>query len=639
MRYDLKKFLFVGILKEKEVFFKKAQTLGIVQFIDSQGTGIKTIPSQIQHITDAIKVLRGLPPVVQEEREDFSHADEIAERINGQHRLLNQLKEEERLIELEIGRIEAYGNFSWSDIHFIEKEGHRHVQFFCAKEDAIEPREHEELIYVGSNHELDYFIAFNKEPKTYENMVELEITRPLNEVRLRQTALWKEIHAIDSELKNLAKYNLFLHHSLIAKLNLYHLDAAKSYVQKPLEETDLFTVEGWVPVNKIEALHRLVDKMHAYTEEIAVAPNETIPTYLENNNLGRVGEDLVHIYDTPSHTDKDPSLWVLWFFALFFAVIVGDAGYGMVYLIAAIYFRYKFANAKDVGKRFIKLMFILSSTCIIWGILTNSFFGMSLDINNPVRKLSLVHWLVEKRTEYHIKHHDKEYEGWIKKYPELKDVTDPHEFVGKAVTITNGNASYPLLDTYTRGVMLELALIIGLIHLTLSFLRYIKRNWSGIGWILVMIGGYLFAPTFLQTTSSFYYLSGMDVAKGGQIGLQLVAIGLLTAVGLSVVKHKFLGIFEIMTSIQVFADVLSYLRLFALGLAGAIVGATINELAAGLPAVLAVIMIVISHMLNMVLGIMGGVIHGLRLNFLEWYHYSFQGGGKMFQPLRLMKIE
>ena len=69
-----------------------------------------------------------------------------------------------------------------------------------------------------------------------------------------------------------------------------------------------------------------------------------------------------------------------------------------------------------------------------------------------------------------------------------------------------------------------------------------------------------------------------------------------------------------------FADTLSYLRLYALGLAGAIVGSTINEIASGMPLILGVLLIVVSHFINIILATMSGTIHGLRLNFIEWYH-------------------
>ncbi|MBI3900851.1 MAG: V-type ATP synthase subunit I, partial [Chlamydiia bacterium] len=91
--------------------------------------------------------------------------------------------------------------------------------------------------------------------------------------------------------------------------------------------------------------------------------------------------------------------------------------------------------------------------------------------------------------------------------------------------------------------------------------------------------------------------------------------------------------------IQVFADVMSYLRIYALSLAGMIMAATFNRIAASAPFFLGILVILAGHALNLVLALMGGVIHGLRLNFIEWYHYSFEGGGRKFNPLSLLKID
>ena len=651
MRYDLKKFLFVGAAADKDFFFKRAQHIGVIQFIDSNPALSKASANEVQHITDAIKVLRGQPPVEQEEMDSFFAADGLAYRIIELKKSIENLQEEQRLLTLEINRIEIFDNFSMDDIRFIEREGDRCIQFFCAKEGVIHLDQiiftnsgviHplENVIYIGSNYGLDYFISINKEKRTYNKMVEIHIERPLGELRHRLQEVYKEIHDNEAELKKLARYNLYLHHALVEQLNYQNLHKVKEFVQYPLEGAGFFAVEGWIPENKILELHTLVENMHVYSEEIAIEPKDRVPTCLENEGLSRIGEDIIKIYDTPSHKDKDPSLWVLWFFALFFAIIVGDAGYGLVYLGLALYLTFKYAKtASALSKRLTKLIFILGAFIFVWGVITNSFFGYSFGMDSPTRKLSLIQWLVEKRVDYHMERKDSEHEYWVKKYPTLKEVKDPHEFVAKAFTKNGDIVTYDLYDTYARGVLLELALGIGIIHIIISMLRYVRRNWIMIGWIPVLIGGYLFAPTFLGSVSMFYYLTGADIVTGGQIGLQLIALGIIVVLIIGIYKHKFLGIFEVMTLLQLFSDVLSYLRLFALGLAGGIVGVTINELAAGMPVVLAVILIVFGHITNMILGIMSGVIHGLRLNFLEWYHYSFEGGGKPFLPLRLFKNE
>jgi vacuolar-type H+-ATPase subunit I/STV1 len=94
---------------------------------------------------------------------------------------------------------------------------------------------------------------------------------------------------------------------------------------------------------------------------------------------------------------------------------------------------------------------------------------------------------------------------------------------------------------------------------------------------------------------------------------------------------------EIANVVQVFSDVLSYLRLYALSLAGAIMANTFNQEGSALGLFMGFIIILIGHTVNLGLSFMGGVIHGLRLNFLEWYHYCFNGGGRLFKPLQKLK--
>jgi V/A-type H+-transporting ATPase subunit I len=94
-----------------------------------------------------------------------------------------------------------------------------------------------------------------------------------------------------------------------------------------------------------------------------------------------------------------------------------------------------------------------------------------------------------------------------------------------------------------------------------------------------------------------------------------------------------------MNMVQIFGDVLSYIRLYALALAGMMVASTFNNLGISVGIIGGIFIILFGHLTNVSLSIMGGVIHGLRLNFLEWYHYSFEGGGRLFNPLRLKKTK
>lgn len=639
MRIDLKKFLFAGLILEKEGFFKKAQELGVIHFVNMDSYGLKEVPPSVTHLSQAIKVLFSLPVLPQEELDDGPQAEKIANQILSLKHETETIAEQLRVLKLEIERVRIFGNFSPDDIAYIEKEGHRKFQYFYGKAgSASSPDLPEDLIFVGSDHNLDYFVAINKELKSYPHFVEMQIDEPHQMLLKKEYALFEAQSRTERKLKTYSKYNTFLHHALIHNLNEYQLKTAIASAQPELNG-ELYFAMGFVPVNKIEKMKALSSEMNVYVDEIAIDENEMIPTYLENEGAHRIGEDLVHIYDTPSHTDKDPSLWVLLAFALFFSMIIGDAGYGLVFLAAALFIRYKTGVLKGLGKRVWQLVLILSVGCIIWGTMSHSFFGIEMSVKSPFHQISLLNWLAEKKAEYYLSHQTQVYEQWIKEYPNMKEAVNGSQVLEFGVRQIHGKETHPILNRLNDSIMLELALVVGIIHVTLGFIRYLTRNWSGFGWILFMFGCYLYFPSYLKTISMTNYLFGISVQEAASGGLFLIYTGLFLAFFLSILKHKIYGLLEVMNVIQVFGDILSYLRIYALGLAGAIVMATINEFAWSLNFILGPLLFVVGHTINMALGIMGGVIHGLRLNFIEWYHYSFEGGGKNFNPLHKKSIE
>jgi V/A-type H+-transporting ATPase subunit I len=344
-----------------------------------------------------------------------------------------------------------------------------------------------------------------------------------------------------------------------------------------------------------------------------------------------MGEDLVSIYDTPSHTDTDPSGWVLGFFSLFFAMIIGDAGYGLVFLGTALWLRSKTRTSSGSMKRFVSLVTVLGFACVAWGLLTNTCFSIQLSVDNPVRSHSLLTYLVERQAQYHLDLQDETYVQWVHRHGDVAP-SSVHQFLYEAPSSTIS----PLYDSMADGTMLELALLIGSIHIIISMCRYVNRNMVNAGWIVSILGGYPFCAHYLHASSILYYLVGLNPETSAAIGLEFLICGLLFAFILSIIKNGIADLFfAVMNAISVFADILSYLRLYALGLSGSIVSGMINSLADAFPFAIAVLLIVLAHVVNVVMSIVGGVIHGLRLNFLEWYHYSFDGGGKPFSPLCL----
>jgi V/A-type H+-transporting ATPase subunit I len=623
------KYLFIGAKEDLDLFFERAQEKGCIEFIAPSGKKPVDFPSAIQNLLAALKILRKLPV-----KKAFlsntsrAYACESALRIVTIKNEIERHEEQIRLLQGEIVRVAIFGDFSIDDLEYIERETKRSIQFFCmktAKASRIEIPE--EAIYVGTEYDLDYFIAINKKPTSYPDMIEMRIDRPLGELQ-NLLAFQKETkHQLEAELKGYAGFGELLQHTLASELDEFYLVQAKKEAEYPMEES-LFSIEAWVPANKNAELRAILNDVAVHGEQIAPDEEDRIPTCMENSGVSRIGEDIVKVYDIPSVSDRDPSLWILSAFTLFFAVIVADAGYGFLFLTLALYFKFKFPKIQGAAKRTLKLFTILSIACIIWGVLTGAYFGINFASDSIFEKTSVIRYLAEKKAEYHITEQDRAHQEWLAKQPALANATSGKEFIENSQVITE----------FSNNILLELSLFFGVIHISLSFFRYLRRNWAGAGWILFLIGGYLYFPYSLHASSMMQFLGLVNKATAGSFGIQMIYVGLGTAVALALMQKKLKGLGEIANVIQVFADTLSYLRLYALALASTIMADTFNAMGCNLGYFLGALVILLGHSVNIILGAGGGVIHGLRLNFLEWYHYSFEGGGRLLRPLKKLTL-
>lgn len=636
MIIPVKKYLILGAKRDLEVFFNRAQEEGVIEFIPPLARKFVEIPAEVQHLVDAIRILRKLPPKepYYDASLDLKAADEYARRIIDLKSEVEKCAEEKRLVEAEIQRVAPFGDFSIDDIDYIETQGKREIQFFCMKSDKAKiARFPDEIIYINTEYDLDYFIAINPELKSYPGMIEMRIDRPLGELRTHHIFVKESLHQLEAELKGFAEYLHFLQNALTQRLNDYHLFHAKKDVSRPMSA--LFAVEGWIPENKTHLLGSIAEGLAILYEPIAMDPEERMPTYMENKGVSAIGEDIVRVYETPSPTDKDPSGWVFWFFCLFCAMIVSDAGYGLIFLASALCAKYKLRKIKPAQARILKLIIYLASTCIIWGVCTSAYFGIPISPKNPLGKVSVLQFLAKKKAEYHIQQHDDVYEYWVQKYPALATASNGTHFVEQAVT---PKGEFEALDTFADNIMLEFALFIGVIHLAISLLRYFPRHFAGLGWVAFMIGGYLYFPSMLHATSFLNFLNIISKETASAVGLQMIYGGIAAALLLALIQKRLKGLSEISLLVQVFADVLSYLRLYALALAGASLAATFNEMGRNVGLFFGWIIILCGHGVNILLCSMAVVVHGLRLNFIEWYHYCFEGGGRMLRPLKRIKI-
>lgn len=637
MIIDLKKILFIGFKRELGDFLVCSQEEGFIEFIAPRQK-IGQYPPEVQRLIDAIKILRKQPLKAPYLRGGQLHmADEVASQVLQLKNAIEKHEEEKRLLEAEIARVAPFGNFSFNDIAFIEKHSGRKIQFFCVKASKRQSTpEQPELIYVGTEYDLDYYIAINERARSYPGMIEMHFNKSVQELKSHLAFVDETLHQIQAELKGFAGHIDFLRDALLDRFDIHALISAKKSVSFPIEGA-LFSLEAWVPENHLHKIPALIGERAIHCEGIAIEPTDRKPTYMENKGTALMGEDLVRLYDIPSATDKDPSTWVFWAFALFFAMIVADGGYGLVYLLMALFLRKKFSHLKGVAKRFIKMCLILATGCLIWGVFTGSFFGYSFDPEGSIGRLSPMVYLAEKKAEYHLERKDSVYKDWIEKYPSLRNTQSGQVVLEKAVKIEPTGKTYELLDEFSDNILLEIALLIGVIHISCALARYADRNLANLGWIGFAIGGYLYFPISIGATSLVHFLGLLSPELAGAIGLQLIYIGIGVAVIFALLQKRLKGIGEVLQVISVFSDILSYLRLYALALAGTIMARTFNKMGGEIHLVFGALIIIVGHSINIVLSTMGGVVHGLRLNFIEWYHFCFEGDGRLFRPLRRLK--
>ncbi len=637
MIVQLHKVLIYGAKEEMDRFFELSQRAGFLEFLGAAHKKSLELPDEAKTILMAIRIAKRHIIHTLEAPETPIDSVELAEKLIQLNQTHEQLTEEKRLVSSEIARVAVFGDFAKTDIEALQRDAKRVIQFFCmksqiAREMILPP----ELIFVGTEYDLDYFTAINKEPVQYPKMAEILIERPLGALKERLYHILDQLAQLEIEIRLYANTLPRLQDGLINFLNEYNLKWAKHDAETHLSDT-MFAIEAWVPKNKMKSLIALVEGLNVFFEEICIEECDRVPTCMENQNAGKIGEDLVHVYDIPAPTDKDPSSWVLVFFTLFFSMIISDAGYGLIYLALGLYLKWKFPSIGGQFKRFVKLVLIVATGCIIWGAATASFFGIEIGPNNPYRKMSFLHFLAQKKAEYHYSLKDDVYQEYVKEYPDVATAVDGHDFLVKASKLEDGMIRYEALVTFYDNILMEFSILVGILHLSLSFLRYLTRNWSGFGWVIFMVGGYLFFPKILNCSTLINFMGLIPKQTAYMIGEILVYGGISIAFLAALWQKKWGAFHELMNVVQVFADVLSYLRLYALALAGMIMAGTFNQLGLNMNLFAGVITIFFGHLSNITVAIMGGVIHGLRLNFLEWYHYSFDGGGKLFNPLRLKR--
>ncbi|QDT16697.1 V-type ATP synthase subunit I [Alienimonas californiensis] len=359
-------------------------------------------------------------------------------------------------------------------------------------------------------------------------------------------------------------------------------------------DENVFALRGWSPRVAVDDVRAFCDRRGlALTVEVP-APTDAPPTLLQNPDRVAGAEGCVTFYITPGYRAWDPTGVVYLSFALFFGMIVSDAAYGLVLVVGLLLFWGRLGQSRS-ARQFRYLAVGLVSFTVAYGVAAGSYFGLEPPAGSLLDRLRVY------------------YDG------------------------------QPM--TENRNAMMAVSVMIGVAHLTLANLiaawnsRRSSRLLGHLGWAVVIVSGFLWGAGAMTKAPALVEF-GMPATIAGAVLVILFSSAqpLLTASPKAHALRLFDGAMQIPNLTKAFGDVLSYLRLFALGLASAQLAITFNDLASqsfragGAGVALALVILVAGHAVNILLGLMGGVVHGLRLNCIEFFNWSLNDEGYPFRP-------
>jgi V/A-type H+-transporting ATPase subunit I len=410
----------------------------------------------------------------------------------------------------------------------------------------------------------------------------------------------KKIADCESLLRKAACYEDAIRKEMIKAQNAEDDSAAD---RTAVSDEKLVWISGYIPEADLDPFRaKAREESWAYAIDDVSKDDEAIPTKLRYNKVTRLISPIYKILGIlPGYRETDISLWFLLFFALFFAMIIGDGGYGALILLFTI----GLAAKKKKMTTPIYLLLVLSITTIVWGAITGTWFGMESAMKVPFLKALVLPGFAN--------------------YP---------EYFGLTAAAQQNN-------------IMKFSFTIGAIQMEIGSLIAVKKKIgqkdlsfvSDIGWMITIVSMYLL---------SLYLVLGEKLTLG-PIGIGIL-IGFILVVlfsGMSPdasfaegLKAGLGGAFtSFLNTISCFGNVMSYIRLFAVGMAGLAIAQSFNNMAAGLAhgplIIVAAVVVVLGHAINIVMCFLSVIVHGIRLNVLEFSgQVGLEWTGIAYDPFR-----
>lgn len=508
-------------------------------------------------------------------------------------------------VSLQLEAVSPWGDFDPADVRALREAGYEMHFYRVGKSELSRLKKDDSIKYIRLKpvDKMDTVAVLGSRLDSSWPVVEFEVPE-MGAAGLREkiSSCLADLEKAEETLREASRdIDSYKAQILKAKNELLFSEASGA-VQ---DDGGVVFITGYIPEADISRFKECArSSSWAYAIDEVADDDDKVPTKVRYNKVTSLMKPVFGILGTvPGYRESDISFWFLCFFSLFFAMIIGDAGYGCLFLLAAIGLNVKSKKFTDA----VLLLYVLSIANIAWGCVTGTWFGLEGAMKIPLLKGMVI--------------------PAIANYP---------QYFGVSAAAQQNN-------------IMKFCFIIGTVQLSLACILNVKHKVpkkdlsfvADIGW--------------LCTINALYYvvlLLVLNETVNVKTCFAVVGIGFLLVVcfggmapGLPFGKGLKAGLGGAFTTfldtISAFGNVMSYIRLFAVGLASLAIAQSFNDMALSLSGPLkaaGIVVFVIGHALNLVMGLLSVVVHGVRLNLLEFSgQLGMEWSGIKYEPFRMLR--
>ena len=636
MIVPMKKVSLIIMGDKKSETLRKLRKLGILHVEIAEGSGKK-----LDELKEKVSLLETAAFTVTDKKKkkkiqavdaDAAEAFAVSEDILALTEEKKKLLDERTVLTAEIDRLAGWGEVDPDEIKALADKGYD-ISLYEVPESVYKSLDESvKTLCIGKTKSSVKFMVLTKsddsEDKEPDSLKNFRFELPESstaELKKRADSINTDIEEIDKKLGSYVAYS----DSIVKAVEVCETDIefetyATGMSDEALNENNVsvsyFT--GYIEADNVEKL-KAAAKENSWGLVIEDPTEEdNVPTKLKNNKFVSLIYPLTDFLGTvPGYFEYDISGWFLGFILIFFGIIFGDGAYGLLITAGAAALIIKsLVSKKEVSPAFL-LVGLFGLSTILWGTLTCTWCGL------PAEQIPV----------------------WLQKLsiPVISNVYADKIWYP---FWTNGQAGL------TTAQNLQIfCFTLALVQLVVAHIKAAVRNRKSvkvlgdIGSALQLIGVFYVVLSFVVNAEVFTFglvLGGVPV---GMVALALVGVGFVMSFVFSnyegsVIKSVLASVKNIVSVllgvVNVFSDIVSYIRLWAVGLAGAAISATVNELAGPLLGnfmfmILAIVLLVFGHGLNMILNVLSVIVHGIRLNTLEFSsHLDMSWSGHKFKPFK-----